>query len=796
MCSGSPDLTHSAFMPSDRPRMRQGATAMASRMDPVLALITAMTTIVAGTEIATLDIGSHSVHDFGSEVSISGEYAIIGVRDEDRPSIDTNGNRLNGTAAGAAYIFAHSEGSWIEQAKLVPGQYQAGDRFGSSVKVSGDFAIVGADGSDDVGMSSGSAYIFSKTGENWTEQTRLVGADTAAGDRFGMSVALSGDTALVGAFWHTGPGGSGSGAAYVFVYDGQKWTQQAKLVANDSMAGDTFGLAVGLDGDTAIIGAPEVDGRGAAYVFERSGTTWSQQVKWVQDRNASGLEDDRFGSAVGISAGTAVVGAYWDDEQAINSGAIFVYTRNESGWFANRKILPPGGTNEQRFGISVDVSRNTLIVGSHFDNDQATYAGSAYIYVEISKDEWTFKDKLLWSKGRQSYFFGRHVAIWDTGYGPYTCAVGAPGANSTVMFEGDIPTTTTSTTSTWSATSSSTTSLSSTTSSTGTTTTVSSTATTSSSISSSVTSSTSSASASTTTVTTSSTISSSTSTWSVTSTTSSTSQSTSSSTTVSTSITSSSSTISTSVTSRSSTTSVTGTTTTVSSTSTTASSSSSSSTSTISQSSSSTTTTTASSTSSISSTLTTATKTTSTSSSRTDTSSTATSSTRTYTTETTTSRTQTTSTFTSHTVTNTTATQTSSTSSTATRSTSTGTTYTTTTTSASTTATFTSTTRSTITLQPWTNIDEQVSELFDEFQQGGTMTADDFKDLLDALGLDDASFSGADTNGDGKLELHEVQQAVKQGYVDQESMDLNGAYTRLSSSMVQLATLAAVLSHV
>jgi len=665
------------------------------------------------------------VHSFGNEVSISGEHAIIGVRDEVRPTKDANGNNLtNGTDAGAAYIFSNSEGSWMEQAKLVPSQYQDGDRFGSSVKISGDFAIVGADGRDDLGMNSGSAYIFRRNGDIWTQQTKLVGVDTGAGDRFGMSVALSGDTALVGAFWHTGPGGSGSGAAYVFVYDGQNWTQQAKLVANDSMTGDSFGLAVGLDGDIAIIGAPEVAGRGAAYIFERSGTTWSQQVKWVQDPlvNAS---NDRFGSAVSVSAGTAVVGAYWDDEQALNSGAAFIYTRNESGWFMNTKILPPGGINEERFGISVDVSRNTLIIGSHFDNDQATYAGSAYIYVEVSKDVWTFKEKLFWSQGRQSYYFGRSVAIWDSGYGPYTCAVGAPGANSTVIFDGDIPTTTTSTTATRTATSSTTTSLSSTSSSSGTGTTTSSTATSlTSTSSSSISSSTSTSSATTT----------------------------------------------------SSTNSATTSTTTLSATSTITSSSSSTS-----QSSSSTTT--------VTSTLTTETKTTSTSSTHTVSSSTATSSTATYTTATTTSATMTTSTFTSYTVTNTTATQTSSTSSTGTKSTSTATTYTAT----------TSTTRTTITLHTGADIAEQVSELFEEFQRDGTMTAGDFKDLLDALGLDESSdtdtFSGADTNGDGKLELQEVQQALKERVGWIENNDLSGACTRMLSLIVQLVTLAAVLGH-
>lgn len=393
-------------------------------------------------EDTRLYIGSLKDDEFGNAVSISGDYAVVASQYENS----------TGEHAGAVYIFSRS-GSWLQEARL--SAEAAGDTFGASVDVAGNILVVGAPLHDFGGLSDmGSAYIFRRSDNgSWVQEAKLIGEDSRAGDKFGASIAISEDSSeiVVGADWHGGPGLAGSGAAYVFSYDGTSWRQTAKLVARDGEEFDRFGGAVDISGATAIVGAYDEDGHGAAYLFERNSTGWFEMVKYQAEFNAS--ETDKFGSAVAVSDNVAVVGAYWDDELAINAGAAFIYTRHGSTWDEGVKILAPGGSQEERFGISVDISGNMVIIGSNFDSDDGTWSGAAFVYTESSQNVWSLKDKLSWANASSAEFFGRSVSIWDSRVGPYTCLVGAPGANSSFFFEGDIPTTTTSTTATMTATS-------------------------------------------------------------------------------------------------------------------------------------------------------------------------------------------------------------------------------------------------------------------------------------------------------------------------------------------------------
>lgn len=164
--------------------------------------------------------------------------------------------------------------SWSEQAKLTASDAAAGDWFGYSVAVSGDTAVVGANGDDDGGSASDSAYVFVRSGMSWNEQTKLTASDPAIGDNFGTSVALSGHTAVVGAPFDD-DGITNSGSAYVFVRSGTSWSEQAKLIAGDADAGDNFGRSVAVSDDTAVVGAYQDDdggsNSGSAYVFLHGG---------------------------------------------------------------------------------------------------------------------------------------------------------------------------------------------------------------------------------------------------------------------------------------------------------------------------------------------------------------------------------------------------------------------------------------------------------------------------------------------------------------------------------------------
>ena len=188
-----------------------------------------------------------------------------------------------------------------------PSSGAPGDFFGSSVSISGDTAVVGASGDDvGAGMDQGSAHVFVRSGGVWTQQQQLTGSDGLFGDRFGESVSISGDTLVVGAFGADVGPNSNQGAAYVFVRSGSVWTQQGKLVAADGIADDNFGASVSISGDTVVAGTYCPASQGSAYVFVRSPGVWAQQQKLVSSDGAPG---DRFGVSVSVSGDTVVAGA-------------------------------------------------------------------------------------------------------------------------------------------------------------------------------------------------------------------------------------------------------------------------------------------------------------------------------------------------------------------------------------------------------------------------------------------------------------------------------------------------------
>ena len=226
------------------------------------------------TEQAKLNANDGEANDyFGYSVSVDGDTAVIGAY---RDNYDA------GSDFGSVYVFTRSGGTWTQQAKLNATDGATNDFFGISVAVDGDTVVIGTPNDDAVGLDSGSAYVFTRSGTTWTQQAKLNATDGAAGDLFGYSVAIDGDTAVIGAHGDDYLPTSYSGSAYVFTRNGTTWTQQAKINANDVAANnDYFGYSVAVDDNTTVIGAPYDGGddAGSAYVFIRSGTAWIQQAK-------------------------------------------------------------------------------------------------------------------------------------------------------------------------------------------------------------------------------------------------------------------------------------------------------------------------------------------------------------------------------------------------------------------------------------------------------------------------------------------------------------------------------------
>ena len=349
---------------------------------------------------------------FGWKVDVSADYALIGAYRASK----------NGVRSGVAFVYAWTETGWVLDGTLVPDDAAADDLFGAAVSLSGDRALVGAFANGDDGALSGSAYVFVRTASGWEQEAKLTASDAEAGDYFGYALSLSGDRALVGALADDDEG-TDSGAAYVFVRSGTTWTEEVKLTALDADVDDFFGFSVSLSGDRALIGAYRDDDggdrTGSAYVFVRSGTTWSQEAKLT----ASDAQPvDLFGRAVSLSGDRALVGSYFNDNPARKSGAAYVFARSGSTWTEEAKLAPDDRGIDQEFGISVAISGDRALVGSRRAG-LGPGTGAAYVFARTGAT-WAQEADLFAPRLDSLHALGQSVAISGD-----RVLVGAPGAS-------------------------------------------------------------------------------------------------------------------------------------------------------------------------------------------------------------------------------------------------------------------------------------------------------------------------------------------------------------------------------
>jgi hypothetical protein len=355
---------------------------------------------------------------FGNSVAISGNTAVVGA----------NGDGDAGDESGSAYVFVRSGGAWTQQAKLTASDAARSDFFGASVSVSGNTIAVGALRKYGVEGSGGSAYIFTRSGEIWSEQAKLTADDAEAVDAFGFSVSISGNTVVVGSR-RNADAGPASGAAYVFTRSGENWSQEAKLTANDAERNDLFGNSVSISGNKVIIGAfgddDAGDTSGSAYVFARSRGSWSQQVKLTA---SDATADDWFGFAVSISGNTAVVGAYADDDAGSKSGSAYIFTCSDGVWSEQAKLTAADAVDLDEFGYAVAISGDTAVVGAYLDDDAGDSSGSAYVFTR-SAELWSQQAKVNATDTAASDEFGSSVSVWGN-----TAVIGAVGDNSAYVY--------------------------------------------------------------------------------------------------------------------------------------------------------------------------------------------------------------------------------------------------------------------------------------------------------------------------------------------------------------------------
>ena len=360
---------------------------------------------------------------FGESVAISGDTIVIGAAQEDSNGSSPDDNSTEN--AGAAYVFVQQGDTWVQQAYLKPNNMDADDRFGSAVAIDGNTILIGAhsedgngsDPNDNSAITAGATYVFIRQGDAWTQQAYLKANNTDAGDRFGESLALDGDSALIGA---TGEGSNGtdpsdnsisySGAAYIFVRQGDTWTQQAYLKANNTDDSDEYGTAVAIDGNTAIIGAiseasdgssPDdnsADGAGAAYIYVREGANWTQQA-YLKSPNT--FEGDQFGESVAVAGDVAAVGAPYgepigvDPSSKDDGGEVHLFRFNGATWQHEKHLESANIDAADSFGWSIAMDDDTVIIGaseedsngSSPDDNSFNRAGAAYVFSLYPKFE-------------------------------------------------------------------------------------------------------------------------------------------------------------------------------------------------------------------------------------------------------------------------------------------------------------------------------------------------------------------------------------------------------------------------
>jgi hypothetical protein len=312
---------------------------------------------------------------------------------------------------GAAYVYVRTGATWALQQRLTAADGAAGDEFGYTVAVSGNTALVTAALKQN---GQGFVYAFTRTGTTWALAQEFTEPGTgAADDCFGCALALSGTTAIVGA-----DGAHGNvGAAYVYTSNGTTWSEQGQGFLG-ATTNDYFGFSVALasSGNTAVVGAFGTSNEtGSVYVFTRSGTTWSQQSVLAAGDPHPG---DRFGYAVAADGTTALVGAYGNG----GPGAAYVFTQGGTTWSQATKLVPADPTGSDYFGASVALSGNNALVGA-YERGNGTGNGAAYAYVSGATG-FSSAPQELFAQGTGEYF-GYAVALSGT-----TAVIGAIGASN------------------------------------------------------------------------------------------------------------------------------------------------------------------------------------------------------------------------------------------------------------------------------------------------------------------------------------------------------------------------------
>ena len=343
---------------------------------------------------------------FPSDANASDSFGISVAIDGNIAIVGAYLNDSRGTDCGAAYVYEFSGSQWIQKQKLVPSDGAAGDKFARSVAIRGNTIVVGSYYDD----NKGSAYVFSNSGGVWTQKQKIVAPDAAIGDKFGCSVAIDNNTIVVGAYGDD----IQTGSASVFVLNGSSWVFQQKITASDAQSGDNFGYSVAIDNNTILIGAMNDDhsgntDAGSAYLYKRQDTTWIEQT--ILRASDSGPAQ-HFGYSVAIDGNSAVVGAYeGNGDVVLGAGAAYVFAKINNNWVEQQKLFdandPCYGDD---FGFAVAIKNDKILVGCPLDFVDGNETGSVFEFTHTGTN-WVQTDRFAAGDANTNDRFGASLAL-------------------------------------------------------------------------------------------------------------------------------------------------------------------------------------------------------------------------------------------------------------------------------------------------------------------------------------------------------------------------------------------------
>lgn len=338
---------------------------------------------------------------FGVPMSMSANTVVIGDSDDSRDA----------SWSGSAYVFVKDGANWVQQQKLFPTTPANDQVFGRSVSIDGDTIVVGAPGEGDaIHPFSGAAYVFVRQNSNWVLQQKLLLPQPRFGEGFGGAVAISDDSLVVTAMGDSIDNAL-PGTASVFTRDPNGvWSLQQKVRASDQIADRLYGGSVAISGDTVMVGSEYITpqhnvGIGAVYVYERTGTVWSEVKKLTSSTWRGGYE---FGRYLAIDGDIAAIGAYHEEHGSNTRGSVYVFVRDRGEWTQKQKLFIKEDLAEwDRFGVSVAIHGTTIVAGDIGDNEQR---GAAYVFTADDKLNWSQQAKLVAGDGLIEEIFGSSVA--------------------------------------------------------------------------------------------------------------------------------------------------------------------------------------------------------------------------------------------------------------------------------------------------------------------------------------------------------------------------------------------------